>query len=226
MTIAITHAKVSGVSDDPAHPEEVQPSDWNDQHVVSGAVAETRTISAGSGLTGGGDLSADRTIAADIGTGAAQVAAGDHTHDYEPAAGWTKVTKASDESVTNNTTLQNDDELFFTASSGTLYEVELYVHYLGDGSADLKCAFGEDSTIRGGMLTNSLGPTDGAQAAARNADQTATIGIGTSATKRLAIITGYYTGGGGTWRLLWANNTAAGTTTIKAGSYLRYRVAS
>jgi hypothetical protein len=52
-----------------------------------GAAASTRNITAGSGLTGGGDLSADRTLAAnftttggDNGT-AVTVARGDHLHD-------------------------------------------------------------------------------------------------------------------------------------------------
>lgn len=47
---------------------------------MSGGVPTSRLVSAGTGLTGGGDLSADRTIAADIGTSSSQVAAGNHTH--------------------------------------------------------------------------------------------------------------------------------------------------
>ena len=38
------------------------------------------TIAAGTGLTGGGDLSTSRTISANIGTTSGTVAAGDHTH--------------------------------------------------------------------------------------------------------------------------------------------------
>ena len=62
---------------------------------ATGGVPTTRNLTAGTGLTGGGDLSADRTfnvgagtgitvaadtVAADIGTSATQVAAGNHTH--------------------------------------------------------------------------------------------------------------------------------------------------
>ena len=39
-------------------------------------VPTSRAVSAGSGLTGGGDLSADRTIVADFGTGAGKVTEG------------------------------------------------------------------------------------------------------------------------------------------------------
>ena len=41
------------------------------------AVPTTRSLTAGTGLTGGGDLSVDRTISADVGSGAGQVCAGD-----------------------------------------------------------------------------------------------------------------------------------------------------
>ena len=43
---------------------------------LASKVSTSRTVSAGSGLTGGGDLSADRTLAADFGTGAGKVVEG------------------------------------------------------------------------------------------------------------------------------------------------------
>ncbi|MGE3758059.1 MAG: hypothetical protein AB7H97_09890, partial [Pseudobdellovibrionaceae bacterium] len=51
-----------------------------DASVVAGAggsVATSRTISAGTGLTGGGDLSADRSFAVDFGSGTGKVTQGD-----------------------------------------------------------------------------------------------------------------------------------------------------
>lgn len=39
-----------------------------------------RTLTAGTGLTGGGDLTADRTFSVNFGTTATTVAAGNHTH--------------------------------------------------------------------------------------------------------------------------------------------------
>lgn len=46
---------------------------------VTDAVAKTRQVIAGTGLTGGGDLSADRTFAADFGTAAGKIAEGNDT---------------------------------------------------------------------------------------------------------------------------------------------------
>jgi len=88
MAITVTHSKVSTIPDGDDS-SLIRPSDWNDDHVlvglgtmaeqnanavaitggtisgvaVTGYVPTTRTITAGTGLTGGGDLSANRTIA-------------------------------------------------------------------------------------------------------------------------------------------------------------------
>lgn len=63
------------------------------QAAINGRVPSARTLTAGTGLTGGGDLSANRTLAADFGTGAGKVCQGNdsrlsdartptvHTHD-------------------------------------------------------------------------------------------------------------------------------------------------
>jgi len=60
-------------------------------------VPESRTITAGTALTGGGDLSANRTLNVDLGTGASQAAAGDHDHDADYLAqdGWTLIASAN-----------------------------------------------------------------------------------------------------------------------------------
>jgi hypothetical protein len=88
MAIIVTHSKVSTIPDGDDS-SLIRPSDWNDDHVlsglgtmaeqnanavaitggtiagvsVSGYVPTTRTLTAGTGLTGGGDLSANRTFA-------------------------------------------------------------------------------------------------------------------------------------------------------------------
>lgn len=52
---------------------------------LSGKVGTSRTISTTSPLTGGGDLSANRTLAVTTGTSSGTVALGDHTHSgYVP----------------------------------------------------------------------------------------------------------------------------------------------
>ena len=88
MAITVKHTKVSTIPDGD-DPSVVRPSDWNADHTlvglgtmaeqdannvaitggtitgvsVSGYVPTSRTITAGTGLTGGGDLSANRTLA-------------------------------------------------------------------------------------------------------------------------------------------------------------------
>lgn len=47
---------------------------------LAGKANVSTTITAGAGLTGGGDLTTSRTISANVGTAAGTLAAGDHTH--------------------------------------------------------------------------------------------------------------------------------------------------
>jgi hypothetical protein len=72
MTISVTHAFVSAIADDPAAAAagEVVPSNWNAAHVVTGAVADSRQVLAGTGLTGGGALTSDVTLALSASTSA------------------------------------------------------------------------------------------------------------------------------------------------------------
>jgi hypothetical protein len=140
--------------------------------------------------------------------------------------GWTNVIKAADESVASSTAVQNDDELFFTATSGAVYQVELWLVYANAAGAapDLKIDLGEDATARGAFESIGLSTADAAAATQFLANQTATATFGTAATKRMASISGNHAGNGGTFRLRWAQNTSNGTATIVyAGSLLRYR---
>lgn len=49
---------------------------------LEGKVGTNRTINAGTGLTGGGALTADRTLSISFGTTSTTVARGDHTHSF------------------------------------------------------------------------------------------------------------------------------------------------
>lgn len=49
---------------------------------LAGKANTSTSITAGAGLTGGGDLTTNRTISANIGTTSGTVAAGDHTHTF------------------------------------------------------------------------------------------------------------------------------------------------
>lgn len=76
----VAHSFVSAIPDNPAHASagKVVSSNWNADHVIEfegsdvvtalgyAPVTDARTVSAGSGLSGGGDLSANRTISLDL----------------------------------------------------------------------------------------------------------------------------------------------------------------
>lgn len=141
--------------------------------------------------------------------------------------GWTTVLKTADESVASSTTTQNDDELFFVAALGAVYEIEGILYYVsvgGGGAPDLKTDWGEDATARGSIYIPGHSNTDTNFTGAADTNQTATIILGTAATPRLARFQGGHVGNGGTFRLRWAQYASGvNATVVKAGSVLRYR---
>lgn len=141
---------------------------------------------------------------------------------------FTSVAKASDESVSSSTTLQADDELFFTATSGKMYYVQfflLYVSPVGAGTPDIKIAFGEDTTSRGVFWATGWSTSDTATAnQSFTANNAASWNYGTGSSNRVFFADGAYIGGGGTAGIYWAQLTSgANATTVKAGSVLRYK---
>ncbi len=68
MTISVTHTFVSPITD-AGETGIVGPDEWNDTHTVTGAADAVTQIIAGAGLTGGGTLASDRTLAVGAGTG-------------------------------------------------------------------------------------------------------------------------------------------------------------
>lgn len=142
---------------------------------------------------------------------------------------WTTVTKTLDETVAGSTTLQADDELLFTATSGKVFEVIMVLVFLsasGGSTPDMKTAFGEDGTTRGSFQQFGLGVSDSTAASQAVSNQTAAMLWGTAATPRIALAYGWHAGNGGTFNVLWAQNTSSGApngTTVKANSVLLYR---
>lgn len=140
---------------------------------------------------------------------------------------WTTVVKGGDTSVSSNTVVAADPDLAFTAASGGVYEVDLFVIYVstaGAGTPDLKAAFAEDATARGSLFWWGINPTDVANSAALLAGTGSTATFGTAATNRVIRANGHYIGAGGTAAFYWAQNTSGtNATTVKAGSLLRYR---
>jgi hypothetical protein len=144
-------------------------------------------------------------------------------------AAWTLVTAASDQSIANSSTQQNDAELFIALANGGVYEIDLVIIYAcptGGAVSDMKVSVGEDATARGGFLGNGISGSDGTLASPILADQSSNIGFGTATGNRVFILRGTYLSAGGTFRFLWAQNTAGGNsnaTIRRAGSFMRYR---
>lgn len=165
-----------------------------------------------------------------LGTGANQAAAGTHSHVGGGGGGGTwdaTVTKTTDEDVESSTTLQNDDELFFATTSGKTYLFECVLIYAspegGGITADIKIAFGEDTSTRGAWKSLGLG-TNLAFGEQNATTSTAATGAhGTGASKLAVVVRGIHHANGGTFRLLWAQNTSSSENTrVYAGSILRY----
>lgn len=73
------------------------------QTALNGKVPTSRTVTSGTGLTGGGDLTANRTLAVDFGTGAGKVVQGDDarlTDQRVPTDGSVSTAKIADGAVT------------------------------------------------------------------------------------------------------------------------------
>ena len=141
---------------------------------------------------------------------------------------WTTVRKTADESVTSSTTLQDDDELYFATSSGSVYSVEmvlLYASPVGGGTPDMKVSAGESGGQAAVLSDGHLTASNTASGPGHLLyDLTLPIDLGTATTKRMSVWWGMHVGGGGTFKVQWAQSTSSGNaTTVYAGSYLRYR---
>ena len=139
-------------------------------------------------------------------------------------------TKTATESVTNSTTLQNDDELFVTLEASTTYQVDLVMLYDGAAAGDFKVGFtGPTAATLQGVVVGitPAGATSGddvtAYAVLGTANNFGAVGTGTtlgmhfSGLLRTSTTVGALT-------VQWAQITASATATrVFADSYLALR---
>ena len=141
------------------------------------------------------------------------------------------VAKAADESVTSSTTLQDDDELFFTVAANAVYEVGGFLRYLGvAGVGIFKVGWSGPASATFDWLPSGLIDTDTANTADHMWGGYKAIGDSNTfgGSGSTAVVARPYgrlvTSTAGTFKLRWAQGTSSGTaTTLKAQSYLIYR---
>ena len=175
---------------------------------------------------------------------AAVVGAGDgaanslhkHAMPANPAY-WTTIRKSADESVVDSTVLQNDDELFFTATAGRGYSVVIELLYTGTSTSN---------DLRTNLITTGTWTVLGTwyTGTGLNASDTLTVTAPTVFTSTtLAVTTGLdfgmsaslarharltfdfvaLTTGTVSFQFCSTSLTGVETVTVKAGSTLRYR---
>ena len=142
---------------------------------------------------------------------------------------WTAtVTKASDETITGTTTVQDDDEIQFAVTAGKVYWFELLFLYDSPSAADIKLAFAlaSGSFTRGWRMAEGFVGTSIAFSTANATDLTSTVALGSNGGEPLlARVRGYFNPDSTTtFKLQWAQNTSnAGNTIVKAGTLIRYK---
>ena len=201
----------------------------------------SRTITAGTGLTGGGSLDADRTLAVSYGTTAGTAAQGNdarlsdartptaHTH----AGIGSTVDATSDTAARTSTTAAADGVLEFPVVANTSYRFDLYAIFQGDATADLKFGFTTPTgtihaTVEGALTTVASGSDYDRFLTLTSSGQTAVVGVAGASTPISVRISGVvHPTADGTVALIWAPNAAgAGTgVTRLARSQLYYRAA-
>jgi len=191
----------------------------NNPHSVTaaqvGAPATTLTITAGTGLTGGGDLSANRTLAVDSAV-LARIP--------------TTVRVASDVNSTTDGSFTNTTGLAIPVTNGTTTYFHGLIDVTGIAAADLKltatCPAG---TIRmaawGKNYASSATAADGTFSGEVTSSGEAVSNFAVIAGRSTLVpFSGYFTAtADGTVQIQHAQRTANATaTTVKAGSYLTY----
>ncbi len=138
---------------------------------------------------------------------------------------WTVVRKSSDQAKSLDVLVDYDDDLTFTAASGTPYQFVLSIVFTSTDGLNIQIQVGESAatscwhTFYRDQGTNVLTHTAGSGAT--------NVGSRSLSNGMAMIVQGWHVGAGGTFGLQWAQgNSGASPTTVKAGSLLSYRALS
>jgi hypothetical protein len=143
---------------------------------------------------------------------------------WDPNTTW--ISKSANETVTNSTSIQNDNDFAFTVASGAFYTLEGYLVVDGAVGGDLKMDF----TLPAGatMHWTNFGNNTGGVTQYNIATQAASVARAVSGNGGTASASlqpkGYVNIGGtaGTLQFRWAQNTLSGTaSTIYASSWMK-----
>ncbi len=130
------------------------------------------------------------------------------------------VRKTADESLTSNTTLQDDDALQFTVGANEVWELKMDLDVYGASGAIKVALVIPSGTLHVYTFQEAGGTEQGEWLTSSGSANTTAITVVDG--KTLASFRGIIAtaGTGGTVKLQWAQNTASSTTTVKANSYL------
>ena len=198
-----------------------------------GAVPTSRTITAGTGLTGGGDLSANRTLTL------ANTAVSPNSYTYASITvdqqgrltaassgavpGTTIVQKSGDQTVTSSTTFVNATDLTFAIGANEVYHFHAYL-FVNTGGGGIKTAVNGPAGLSSLRAANPALSYPYASAYDSNITFTA-------ATSFLGLIevSGVVVNGStsGTFAIRFAQNSSNITgCTVEQRSWLEYRLIS
>ncbi|HSX34997.1 MAG TPA: carbohydrate binding domain-containing protein [Candidatus Saccharimonadales bacterium] len=201
---------------------------------VQGNASFKQSVSVGASLTVGGEVNAGSFSGAglsDCDSSNSKLLYDATTKQFscgtDRASGF--VRKVSDESLSNNTTLQPDNELTFTVTPGETYFFQMSVNATFASTGGIKYSVTGPTGSTCNISSHGM-DSGGGSAELRNyacgtgAGQTGTYG-GSDVTDNM-VITGSIiagAGGGTSVTLQWAQGTTNGTATVvKAGSILTY----
>lgn len=141
------------------------------------------------------------------------------------------VVKSADESLTSNSTLQDDDELVIALAANTDYAFTAWLYVVTASSPQFKMAFTVPAATTNLVWSTAYANTNGAAGAVvasvlqTASDAAATISTSSTVLK-IQVSGSFHTGANaGNLTLRWAQDVSNGTATVvKAGSWLRTQV--